>query len=316
MHSLELSKPDITLFSTTLRFGANNEVATVSNGSIAAARISNCNRSTNAIINIDIKLQITMHDERNVELMREAIETYIVDNSHVWDSLVFFRCEEIDTDDEYVVYKVAVRHRHSWQNSGRTLMDRARLHQFTIALSQRMGIAYDSPAQRRKILYCESLPKLYDREHNKQGQIQNSGARVLVGAVEAQNAASGKHPDPVSRRLSQEKALSQVLAPLGSGSSGAPEEGALSQPVLPHGSISQEGNELAPLPTHASEAGILQVPIQESTGSQRRSQEGPGPRLGPNKNSNESSRQQQEAHTGASAAANNAFLAMIQEAHE
>jgi small-conductance mechanosensitive channel len=106
---------DITLFSTTLRFGATNEVATVSNGSIASARITNCARSKNAAVHILLKLHIKMHEGRNVDLFREALENFVLDHPNIWDSIVLFRCEEIDADNEFVVYRLVVRSRQSWQ---------------------------------------------------------------------------------------------------------------------------------------------------------------------------------------------------------
>jgi small-conductance mechanosensitive channel len=99
------SPPDITLFSTTLRFGASNEVATISNGSIASSRITNCARSANAMVILILKLHIHLHDEQNLEKFKAALENYVADNPRLWELMAFFRCEEIDTDGEFVVYR-------------------------------------------------------------------------------------------------------------------------------------------------------------------------------------------------------------------
>jgi hypothetical protein len=104
-----------------------------------------------------MKLHMHVHDGRNVALMREALENYVLDNANVWESIVFFRCEEIDTDNEFVEYRLAVRSRHSWQIASRVLMDRAKLHQFTISLAQKMEVAFDSPQPRRILYYGGSL---------------------------------------------------------------------------------------------------------------------------------------------------------------
>jgi hypothetical protein len=98
-----------------------------------------------------------MHEGRNVDLFREALENFILDNPSVWDSIVFFRCEEIDTDNEFVVYRLALRSRQSWQVSTRIFQDRARLHQFCTELAKKLDVAFDSPAPRRVLYYGGKL---------------------------------------------------------------------------------------------------------------------------------------------------------------
>lgn len=141
LHSASLL--DITLFSTTLRLGSNNEVAIINNGCIAGARITNCARSKNAIVIISMKLNIKFHDGDNVAKFKEAIGDYIKSNPEIWDSIVFIRCDDIDTGYAFVMYKIAVRSRHTWQASGRVLTDRGRLHQYCAEVATKMGVAYD-----------------------------------------------------------------------------------------------------------------------------------------------------------------------------
>ena len=54
-----------------------------------------------------LKLHINLHDEQNLALFKEALENYVADNPRLWELMAFFRCEEIDTDNEFVVYKVS-----------------------------------------------------------------------------------------------------------------------------------------------------------------------------------------------------------------
>ena len=93
---------DITLFSTTLRYSANNEVAIVSNGSIAQARITNCAKSKNATVQLTMQLDIKLHEGSYLREFREALDAYVLNNPNRWDSIAFFRCEEIDTDYAFV----------------------------------------------------------------------------------------------------------------------------------------------------------------------------------------------------------------------
>ena len=148
---------DITLFSTTLRLAANNEVATVSNGTISGTRITNCARSKNAVVSIIMKLHISLHDGNNAHMFKDAVENYISDNPAVWDSLVYLRCEDINSDDEYVMYHLAVRSRHSWQVAARILSERGRLHHFCTDLAKQLEVNFDSPTSRRVFYYGGNL---------------------------------------------------------------------------------------------------------------------------------------------------------------
>jgi len=136
---------------------ANNEVATISNGAIASTRITNCARSKNAVVDILLKLHISMHEGENVEKFKDGLENYISDNPAIWDSLVYLRCEQVDSDDESVMYRLAARSRHNWQVSARIMEDRGRLHQFCVELAKKMKVNFDSPATRRVLYFGGNL---------------------------------------------------------------------------------------------------------------------------------------------------------------
>lgn len=190
---------DISLFSTTLRLASNNEVATVSNAAISAARITNCARSKNAVVDLLLKLHISIHAGQNVEKFKDGLENYVSDNPAVWDSLIYFRCEQIDSDDEFVVYHLAVRSCHSWQVAARVLADRGRLHQFCIELAKTLEVHFDSPTARRVFYYGGNLVDgavkdfkknlLMDRNNIRHGDFFNS----------AQDPAGLHVPPPVTR---------------------------------------------------------------------------------------------------------------------
>ena len=148
---------DISLFSTTLRYAASNEVATVSNGSLATARITNCARSPNALVVLFLKLHLRFHDDDSAERFRNAVDNYVHDNPEEWDSVVYFRCEEIDTDNEFVLYRLMVRSRHSWQVAPRVLQNRAGLRHFTVQLARKMKVQWESATPRSVTYYGGTL---------------------------------------------------------------------------------------------------------------------------------------------------------------
>jgi hypothetical protein len=162
---------DISIFSTTLRFGASNEIATVSNSSLAYSRITNCNRSEKATVAILLYFHISCHaGTGTIQMFREGVEEYIRENPNTWGSIFLFRCEDIDTNNEVVTYKLSVRSSHTWQVSNRVLRHRGELHQFAIALSFKLHINYDKPNKRNIMYYGGSLVN---------GGVQDYKARVL-----------------------------------------------------------------------------------------------------------------------------------------
>ena len=162
---------DISIFSTTLRFGATNEIATVSNSSLAYSRITNCNRSEKATVAIPLYFHISCHaGTGTIQMFREGVEEYIRENPNTWDSIFLFRCEDIDPNNEVVTYKLSVRSSRTWQASNKVLRHRGELHQFAIALSFKLHINYDEPNKRNILYYGGSLVN---------GGVQDYKARVL-----------------------------------------------------------------------------------------------------------------------------------------
>lgn len=136
-------------------YAGNNEVASVSNGSIASTRITNCAQMKNAVVYIPLKLHISLllvvHDDLNVEKFK--VQNYISNNPEAFDGLGFFGCNDINSDDECVMYDLCVRSRHSWQEAGRVLENRRRLFQYCIELSKETKVNFDSLAPRHVLYY-------------------------------------------------------------------------------------------------------------------------------------------------------------------
>ena len=87
----------VDLYSTTLRYAATREVASVTNGELARKRIINMQRSKKAIVFIDIKFGI---DVTNTQLdqLRSAAQEYVRNRPREWVSMSAFRMTEIHTN--------------------------------------------------------------------------------------------------------------------------------------------------------------------------------------------------------------------------
>ncbi|KAL3810970.1 hypothetical protein ACHAXA_005386, partial [Cyclostephanos tholiformis] len=134
----------VTLFSTTVRLAATNEVATYSNGSLAVLRIINANRSPKACISIAIKFGLeTLFGK--IVVFREAVEKFIKARPREWISLVAFRAARVEADFGYVEYKIVAQHRERWQNIGLILQSKADLSSFCLEVTKKLDMKYESP---------------------------------------------------------------------------------------------------------------------------------------------------------------------------
>lgn len=173
---------DISLFFTTLRYARTNEVATVNNWSISASRIVNCNRSPNAIVVVSHMVHIAVLEGGKLAKFQAGLHKYVSDNPRIWDSLVFCRQDSVDADMEQVNFTLAFRHRNSWQDAGRILLNRGELLRFIYATCKQLGISYDTPPNRRLLYYGGVL---------EQGQVQDYKINLLT----PKNIRSHKRPD-------------------------------------------------------------------------------------------------------------------------
>lgn len=140
---------DLTLYSTTLRFGPTNEIATVDNGSIARSRIVNYNRSPNAIVML--RLRFCLASQEQIIVFREALESFVQDRPRIWDSILFFRCENIDKDMLLMEYTLRIRHTKTWQDAASILMNRSELFTFCFELGEKLEINFDPPPRSFRI---------------------------------------------------------------------------------------------------------------------------------------------------------------------
>lgn len=149
---------DISLFNTTLRFALTGEVATISNGTITQARITNLNRSRVSNIVLDIPYHISLHDKDNLQLYTGKVQQYIDSYPNIYDGINCFQCEAIDTNLESVTYRLSVRCRVSWQNAKRVFVHRSNLHRQCIAIAHEMKVDYTTPDPQNIMYYGGSLP--------------------------------------------------------------------------------------------------------------------------------------------------------------
>lgn len=141
---------DITIFSSTLRFGPTNEIATVDNGALARSRIVNYNRSPDALITL--KLRFCLASPEQILVFREALESFVQDRPRIWNQIMFFRCDNIDKDAILMEYTLRVRHTKAWQDAASILMNKSELFEFCFELGEKLEINFDPPIRSMRVM--------------------------------------------------------------------------------------------------------------------------------------------------------------------
>lgn len=135
---------DINLYHTTFIFGATNEYATISNGSLANSRIINAARSPTAALNFLMKFGLEV-PLSTIQIFKEELMAYIKERPREWLSFNAFRMTKIEANSGFIEYKIVVQHRESWQHTGALLNSLADFQAFAFERSRALNMVYKSP---------------------------------------------------------------------------------------------------------------------------------------------------------------------------
>lgn len=177
---------DISSFTTTLRYALTNEVCTLNNSAISQSRIVNCSRSPNAIVYFPLLTHVKVFDKETMKKFKTAIEEYVANAPRIWDSVAYLRIENIDADNEKVTWTIAVRHRNSWQDAARILLDKSDLLVFVYETTKRLRVHIDSPPARRLIFQGGALERLdvpYKRNYLESSNVNREGLKSAADAA-------------------------------------------------------------------------------------------------------------------------------------
>lgn len=134
----------ISLFSTTLKNAATNEVATLSNSSLAPLRIINAARSPKAVKTLRLKFAIDVSLDK-IKLFGSSVEEFIKERPREWIKMACFRPTLIEADLGFVQYIVVLQHQESWQNIGSIKKSLADVASFCLELSKKLEMKYHTP---------------------------------------------------------------------------------------------------------------------------------------------------------------------------
>ena len=139
---------DINLFNTTIRYAGTNEVATVSNGSVAHMRIVNGNRSPNALVWFQLPFRLSVLEEDKMSSLRAFLDGYAKLHPHKWHSCAYCRADNFYPDIEKVLITIGFQARSSWQDLSGIYTTKSELSSAVIEYGRRQGINYEELPQR------------------------------------------------------------------------------------------------------------------------------------------------------------------------
>ncbi|KAL3920538.1 MAG: hypothetical protein SGILL_003213 [Bacillariaceae sp.] len=132
---------DIDLFTTTVIYAYTNEIATLSNGSIANSRVMNGARSLPALLYVTLRFGIDVAYEQ-LEVFKEALNQYVVARPREWARLWDVRNTAVSADQGFVEFLVILEHRETWQNLDGVLASRGSIRRFCHELAKQLDMRY------------------------------------------------------------------------------------------------------------------------------------------------------------------------------
>lgn len=133
-----------SIFATTVRNAATNEVATYNNGYLAGTRIINAAWSPQAQVYVHLKFGFDVSHEK-VKIFHSAVNNFVEERPQEWIKLVAFRATAVEADLGYIGYVLVLQHVESWQNIGPILDSKADLSSFCLEVGNQMEMRFISP---------------------------------------------------------------------------------------------------------------------------------------------------------------------------
>ena len=134
----------VSLYKTSLYWGATNERATIANGAISNLRVINAARSPCAQVFVNMKFPIDTPYEK-IEIFKAAIEQFLKDRPREWLAFVGFRPTEVAVEKGYINYVTIAQHRTSWQDIGGVLTSKAELVTYELEVAKQLAMKYSAP---------------------------------------------------------------------------------------------------------------------------------------------------------------------------
>ena len=177
---------DIDLFTTTVIFAYTNEIATLSNGSIANSRVMNGARSLPAIIYVTLRFGVDTDFEK-LEIFKEALAQYVDRRPREWTKLIRITSSNVQADQGFVEYLICLQHVNKWQQLDSIKVSRSQAKFFCHELSKQLGMRYKSPSLPVDLSIDKPLANAATAEDNIDNKIVPTNTKLSAESNQIRN---------------------------------------------------------------------------------------------------------------------------------
>ena len=179
----------VGLFTTTVRYAATNEVATLANGSLAATRVINAKRSPQAVCYVYMKFGVDVPYSK-VMIFKRTVEAFVKERPREWLALNGFRATHADPERNYIQYIIVLGHRESWQNIGVILQSKADVASYCLEVAKKLGMRYYAPPLPVNLTMAQQSTQPINPE-----QTSHKSGEAIVTDFEERSVQSPISPD-------------------------------------------------------------------------------------------------------------------------
>lgn len=177
---------DVDLFTTTVVFSYTNEIATLSNGSIANSRVMNGARSLPAIVYVTLRFGVDTGFDK-FEIFREALSQYVDRRPREWSKLYPMISSNVQADQGFVEYLVCLQHVNNWQQLDSINLSRSQAKFFCHELSKKLDMRYKSPALPVDLSIDRPLADLEKVQGNLNNNVTPASSRLSAESDQIRN---------------------------------------------------------------------------------------------------------------------------------
>ena len=153
----------------------------IANYLLADMRLYNCNRSTNAVVIMHLSIDISIFKDDKLEKFRTALQKYIDARQRHWDSIVCLRHDDVDANEEQVLFTLAVSH-HKFMATYSTHQNfhSADMLRCIYDTTELLGVSFSSPPY-QNILYYGGALEDGTCSSTKNAMVQKPNVQSMAG---------------------------------------------------------------------------------------------------------------------------------------
>ena len=113
---------------------------------------------------------------------RAALDRYVKENPRTWEAVAFVRQDTYTAELKRIIMRLAFRHRNSWQDAARILINRGQLLRYVYETAEKLNINYEMEPALRLVYQGGQFVSPYDDASKQQDDVL-SGTDNVGGLV-------------------------------------------------------------------------------------------------------------------------------------